>query len=200
MSKGSDGEFRMGQASRYVNEIYQSVKDFSATSVSSRVFIKDSLFNLPADNVATPVIMVGPGTGIAPFIGFMEERQHQLKSKESTEDDGANWHLFFGCRRKNYDFIYSHYLEEFEKLGVVRKVHLALSREDPMKKHYVQDLMRIESDLLKEMLSQEKKGHLYICGSTKMGSDVQALLKELLGEEGFKALEKEKRLIKELWG
>lgn len=112
----------------------------------------------------------------------------------------AEAHLFFGCRRKNYDFIYRHYLEEFERTGVIKTLHLALSREDPNKKHYVQDLMRQNSDLLRDILSPEKKGHLYICGSTKMGQDVQILLKELFGEDGFKALEKEKRLIKELWG
>jgi sulfite reductase alpha subunit-like flavoprotein len=60
--------------------------------------------------------------------------------------------------------------------------------------------MRKQSELIKDLLSTEKKGHIYICGSTKMGQDVQALLKELFGEEGFKALDKEKRLIKELWG
>ena len=50
------------------------------------------------------------------------------------------------------------------------------------------------------MLGEEKKGHIYLCGSTKMGQDVQVLIKELVGEESFKKLEKDKRLIKELWG
>jgi len=60
--------------------------------------------------------------------------------------------------------------------------------------------MRKESELIARLLSSVSKGHLYICGGTKMGQDVQSLLKELLGEEGVKAMEKEKRLIKELWG
>jgi sulfite reductase alpha subunit-like flavoprotein len=79
-------------------------------------------------------------------------------------------------------------------------VHLALSREEGQEKQYVQDLMRKEREMLRDLLSQEKKGHIYLCGSTKMGQDVQALLKDMFGEEGFKRLEKEKRLIKELWG
>jgi sulfite reductase (NADPH) flavoprotein alpha-component len=77
-------------------------------------------------------------------------------------------------------------------------MNLALSREPGVKKTYVQDAMREQSEWLKEQLSNS--ANLYICGSTKMGHDVQSLLKELLGEEGFKAMEKEKRLIKELWG
>ena len=63
----------------------------------------------------------------------------------------------------------------------------------------MQDLMRHQSELIRETLTVQR-GHLYLCGSTKMGHDVQALLKEILGEEGLKIIEKEKRLIKELWG
>jgi sulfite reductase (NADPH) flavoprotein alpha-component len=77
-------------------------------------------------------------------------------------------------------------------------MNLALSREPGVKKTYVQDAMRDQSEWLKEQLSNG--ANLYICGSTKMGHDVQSLLQELLGEDGFKAMEKEKSLIKELWG
>ena len=59
--------------------------------------------------------------------------------------------------------------------------------------------MKQQIEFIKDLLLN-KNGHIYICGSTKMGGDVQNLLKEALSEEGFKALEKEKRLIKELWG
>jgi NADPH-ferrihemoprotein reductase len=76
---------------------------------------------------------------------------------------------------------------------------LAFSREEGKPKVYVQDLMRQEAQTVSTILT-EKRGYIYLCGSTRMGQDVQALLKELLGEDGFKLIEKEKRLIKELWG
>lgn len=60
--------------------------------------------------------------------------------------------------------------------------------------------MRTHSETIRELLSPERQGHLYLCGSTKMGQHVQALLKEIFGEDGFRQLEKEKRLVKELWG
>jgi sulfite reductase (NADPH) flavoprotein alpha-component len=89
-------------------------------------------------------------------------------------------------------------LESWEASGVLTRMNLALSREPGIKKTYVQDAMRDQSEWLKDQLTNG--ANLYICGSTKMGHDVQSLLKELLGEDGFNAMEKEKRLIKELWG
>ena len=177
---------RLGQASRHAHQL--------TTQLSShRIFIKDSLFAFPEDPRVTPIVMVGPGTGLAPFIGFLQEREVLQKTHQLAEA-----HLFFGCRKRDHDFIYKEELEAYETSGIVTKLHLAVSREG--EKQYVQDLMRKESELLKRLLSSESRGHIYICGSTKMGQDVQSLLKELFGEEGFKSLEKEKRLIKELWG
>jgi len=63
----------------------------------------------------------------------------------------------------------------------------------------VQDLIKQRKDMIVDIL-QNKGGHFYVCGNTKMGHDVQVLLKEFLGEEHFKELEQQKRLIKELWG
>ena len=76
---------------------------------------------------------------------------------------------------------------------------MAFSRDNPNTRTYVQDLMQERKDLVVRVLQQEE-GCLFICGNTKMGLDVQNLLKEFIGEEAFKTLEKEKRLVKELWG
>ena len=78
-------------------------------------------------------------------------------------------------------------------------MHVAFSRDDPTRKIYVQDLMRQQRELIVKVIL-EQKGSLFLCGNSKMGLDVQHLLKEFIGEEEFKNLDKEKRLIKELWG
>lgn len=64
------GEAKLGLTSKYLNDIYETVKDFQSARVTNKIFIKDSLFRMPA-NPETPIIMVGPGTGVVPFIGFM---------------------------------------------------------------------------------------------------------------------------------
>jgi NADPH-ferrihemoprotein reductase len=102
------GKPRMGQASRYIKDIHNRVADFASTRVTSRIFVKSSMFDLPSTNI--PVIMVGPGTGIAPFVGFMEERELTSAERKSEE---VPWHLFFGCRKRNSDFIYRETIEGY---------------------------------------------------------------------------------------
>lgn len=68
-----NGEAKMGLTSKYIQDSYENVKDFDTTVVKHKVFIKDSLFRLPPDN-STELIMIGPGTGVVPFIGFMQDR------------------------------------------------------------------------------------------------------------------------------
>jgi sulfite reductase (NADPH) flavoprotein alpha-component len=123
-------------------------------------------FRLPADG-DTPVIMVGPGTGIAPFRAFLQHRKaHGHK--------GDNW-LFFGDQRKASDFLYREDLEQMQAEGVLTHLDLAFSR-DQAHKVYVQDRMREKS---KELYSWLERGaHFYVCGdATRMAKDVeQALL------------------------
>ena len=80
-----------------------AVKDFKSNRITNKIFIKDSTFLLPAKD-ELPMIMVGPGTGVVPFIGFMEEKEARLKSNPSLSFGNA--YLFFGCRYSNSDFIY----------------------------------------------------------------------------------------------
>jgi NADPH-ferrihemoprotein reductase len=130
---------------------------------SHRIFIKDSTFRQLEDAVASPILMVGPGTGVVPFIGMMQDRLLALgEGKERGE-----WSLFFGCRRKDVDFIYREEIEEFRDQKVVQHLFLAFSREQ-QQKIYVQTLMREEAQRVKQVLV-EQKGLVYICGSTKMG-------------------------------
>jgi sulfite reductase (NADPH) flavoprotein alpha-component len=135
-------------------------------------------FRLPA-NGDTPVIMVGPGTGIAPFRAFLEERQ-------STAAPGRNW-LFFGDQKRTTDFLYREELETMFKDGVLTKLDLAFSR-DQAEKIYVQHRMLEQA---KELWSWLESGaHFYVCGDAKrMAKDVDAALHEVIQKAGGKSAE-----------
>lgn len=130
----------------------------------------ESRFQLPKDP-ETPIIMVGPGTGVAPFRGFLQARD-VLKREGKTLGEA---HLYFGCRNDR-DFIYRDELERFEKDGIVT-VHTAFSRKEGMPKTYVQHLMADQADTLISIL--DRGGRLYVCGDgSKMAPDVEAALQK----------------------
>ena len=108
--------------------------------------------------------MVGPGTGLAPFVGFMQERHHDMTTNGLKR---APAHLFFGCRKQDCDFIYKQDILAHSLSGVLTKTHLALSREDGHPKNYVQDVMRQQSAMIIDTV--KAGGYIYLCGSTKMG-------------------------------
>ena len=191
-----DGNLKYGCLSSHLRSIAEQSAQLSEAKVLNRVFIKDSNFNQPSDHSKIPMIMIGPGTGVVPFIGFMEERE--MLTQTNTGMSLAEAYLFFGCRKRDSDFIYRDDISRFKESGIIKESFVALSRDPSQEKQYVQDLMRTKRDIILSVL--EQNGNIYICGNTKMGADVQNLLKEFLGEDQFKTLEKEKRIIKELWG
>jgi sulfite reductase (NADPH) flavoprotein alpha-component len=128
-------------------------------------------FRLPAADV--PIIMIGPGTGIAPFRGFLQERQ-------AARAPGPSW-LFFGDRRRATDFIYGDELTGFVESGVLTRLDLAFSRdragEGP--KEYVQQRMWENSAELFGWL--QDGAHLYVCGAAEpMARDVDAMLHDIV--------------------
>lgn len=128
----------------------------------------ESGFQLPTD-AAVPIVMVGPGTGVAPFRGFLQARA-ALK-KQGVELGEA--HLYFGCRNES-DFLYREELKQYEKDGIVT-LHIAFSRVDESSNCYVQHLMEQNSKELIRILTGE--GRLYICGDgSKMAPDVEKTL------------------------
>ncbi|WBT38585.1 sulfite reductase subunit alpha [Hyphomicrobium sp. DMF-1] len=130
-------------------------------------------FALPKDD-ATPIIMVGPGTGVAPFRSFLQERH-------ATKAQGLAW-LFFGHQRREMDFFYEAELGVLQEAGTLTKLSLAWSR-DGGKKVYVQDRMREEGAELFAWL--EKGAHFYICGDAKrMAKDVEAALTDAVALHG----------------
>jgi sulfite reductase (NADPH) flavoprotein alpha-component len=127
--------------------------------------VPNAEFRLPADD-SKPVIMIGPGTGIAPFRAFLQERQ----ARQAT---GRNW-LFFGNPHREADFLYGEELLQYAEDGLLTSLDLAFSRDQP-EKRYVQHLML---DKGKELFSWLEAGaHLYVCGDAKrMAEDVQKAL------------------------
>jgi sulfite reductase (NADPH) flavoprotein alpha-component len=138
------------------------------------VFIQRAhAFRLPADPAA-PVIMVGPGTGIAPFRAFLEER-------EATVASGRNW-LFFGNQRRGIDFFYREDLERLAEKRVLSRMDLAFSR-DQTNKVYVQHKMLEAAQELWRWLANG--AYLYVCGDAKrMAGDVELALQQIAVTQG----------------
>ena len=176
-----DGTVRSGAASSYLAD--RLIEDGEV-----RVFVEhNDTFRLPA-NPDTPVIMVGPGTGIAPFRAFMQER-------EAQGAEGKNW-LFFGNPHFTQDFLYQVEWQRYVKSGLLSKISLAFSR-DQANKIYVQDRLREAGLELYQWL--EAGAHFYVCGdANKMAKDVQEALLEVIAEHGHKSREEAEEYLSEL--
>lgn len=128
-----------------------------------------SNFELPKDP-ETPIIMVGPGTGIAPFRGFLQARR--VQKQKGTNLGQA--HLYFGCRHPEKDYLYRTELENDERDGLI-SLHTAFSRLEGHPKTYVQHL--IKQDRINLISLLDNGAHLYICGDgSKMAPDVEDTL------------------------
>ncbi|MFN0087019.1 MAG: bifunctional cytochrome P450/NADPH--P450 reductase [Blastocatellia bacterium] len=141
-------------------------------------FVKDtkSGFRLPEDP-ATPIVMIGPGTGLAPFRGFLQERAAR---KAAGEPVGPAM-LFFGCRHPRQDYLYEDELKAFEAGGVARLV-TAFSRLDPRKKHYVQDALYARRDEVWELI--EAGAVIYVCGdASRMAPDARRTMAAIYQEK-----------------
>jgi sulfite reductase (NADPH) flavoprotein alpha-component len=143
-------------------------------------------FGLPTDP-SVPIIMIGPGTGIAPFRAFLQERM-------VTKAPGRNW-LFFGHQRRDYDFFYEDELVGMKAAGLLTRLSLAWSR-DGMRKCYVQDRMR---EAGRELWSWIAEGvHIYVCGAMTMGRDVERALIEIICEHGARPADQAATFLGEL--
>ena len=176
-----DGQTRTGGASGFLGQRLEEGGEV-------KVFVEhNDNFRLPSDG-NTPVIMIGPGTGIAPFRAFMQER-------EATEAAGDNW-LFFGDQTFTQDFLYQTEWQGYLKSGLLSKIDLAFSR-DQKEKIYVQDRLRENAADVFAWL--ERGAHLYICGDmSRMAKDVETALTDIISTEGKLSQEQAQQYLKDL--
>ncbi|CAH0682988.1 unnamed protein product [Spodoptera exigua] len=149
-----------------------------------------SMFCLP-ENLEKPLILIGPGTGVSPFIGFLEEREFL---KETNQDiQFGDIYLYFGCRNPKLDFIYEEQLNNYLTRGTLNKLFTAFSRVNSEKK-YIQDAL---TESGKEVVKLIKEGaHVYICGDLNtMAVEVKEILINCLVEHGDMTLEEAKAKI-----
>ncbi|MBV9026107.1 MAG: bifunctional nitrate reductase/sulfite reductase flavoprotein subunit alpha [Streptomycetaceae bacterium] len=166
---------------RYTNDLGRHRKGVCSTYLADyaddgpvQVFVQRSPHFRPPADPTTPMIMVGPGTGVAPFIGFLEDRQ-------ARGHTGPNW-LFFGEQRQATDFYYRQDLEAYQASGHLDRLGLAFSR-DQRNKIYVQDRMREKGARLWQWL--QDGAHFYVCGDAgRMAKDVDQALKDIAATHG----------------
>jgi sulfite reductase (NADPH) flavoprotein alpha-component len=153
-----------------------------------RVYVqKAQHFALP-DDPSKPIIMIGPGTGVAPFRAFLQERQ-------AINAPGRNW-LFFGHQRSDYDFFYEEELIAMRAAGLLTRLTLAWSR-DGKEKTYVQHRMR---EVARDLWSWIGDGaHIYVCGDAlRMAKDVDSVLTEIVAQQGGRTPTEAVKFIAEL--
>ncbi|WP_448885915.1 NADPH-dependent assimilatory sulfite reductase flavoprotein subunit [Citrobacter telavivensis] len=176
-----EGRARAGGASSFLADRVEEEGEV-------RVFIEhNDNFRLPT-NPETPVIMIGPGTGIAPFRAFMQQRA-------ADEASGKNW-LFFGNPHFTEDFLYQVEWQRYVKEGVLSRIDLAWSR-DQKEKVYVQDKLREQGAELWRWINDG--AHIYVCGdANRMAKDVEQALLEVIAEFGAMDAESADEFLSEL--
>ncbi|WDE11089.1 assimilatory sulfite reductase (NADPH) flavoprotein subunit [Thalassomonas haliotis] len=181
VSYEKDGKIRLGGASGYLAQRLEE-------GAKVKVFIEhNDNFRLPESD-ETPVIMIGPGTGVAPFRAFMQER-------EARDAGGDNW-MFFGEQTFTQDFLYQVEWQNYLKSGLLTKMNVAFSR-DQAEKIYVQDRLKEQAKGVFAWL--ERGAHLYVCGdANRMAKDVHNSLLEIIAEQGGLSAEQAEDYLKTL--
>ncbi len=175
------GESRQGGASSFLAHRAEAAE-------TVKVFVEhNDNFKLPA-NDDTPIIMIGPGTGIAPFRAFLQER-------EQREAKGDNW-LFFGDRTFTDDFLYQVEWQQYLKSGLLTRMDVAFSR-DQAEKVYVQHRLLARAEAVWQWLSNG--AYLYVCGdANQMAKDVHDALIDIAQTQGQQSREQAETFINEL--
>jgi sulfite reductase (NADPH) flavoprotein alpha-component len=177
----SHGRVRKGVCSSFLAERADDVPVPVYPSVAK-------YFHLPEDS-DTPIIMVGPGTGIAPFRAYLQERK-------VTGAKGKNW-LFFGSQHQRCDFAYGEEFDAFKKEGLLTRLHCAWSR-DQSQKIYVQHKMTENAAEIWKWLDAEG-AHFFVCGDARrMAKDVDATLRKIVQEQGGKSVEQANEYVEKL--
>ena len=176
----SRGRKRKGVCSTFLSE--------RADKAAVPVFPNASKFRLPEDG-NTPIIMVGPGTGVAPFRAFLQERK-------ATGAKGKNW-LFFGSQHKHCNYFYEDEFEKMKSDGFLTRLDCAWSR-DSAEKSYVQHKMLNCADEIWKWMDGEG-AHFFVCGDARrMAKDVDAALRKIIQDKGGKSEEQTNEHVEKL--
>jgi len=180
-----------GRSSAGSQRLFRGItSDFLCHRIEGReaiVSVHKSTFRLPQD-LSKPIIMIGAGTGVAPFRAFLRELQIAQRPAETL--------LIFGCQYRDQDYIYRSEFEELQNKGVLNHLVCAFSREQAHKV-YVQHKVKDQAELIKKLFV-EQQGTVYICGGTGMGKSVLAALEPIIGN--IEQHRTSRRIIEELWG
>ncbi len=177
----SHGRHRKGVCSSFLAERADNVPVPVYPSVAKH-------FHLP-ESPDIPIIMIGPGTGVAPFRAYLQERK-------ATGANGKNW-LFFGSQHQRCDFAYGEEFEAFKNEGLLTRLDCAWSR-DQAEKVYVQHKMQENAAEIWKWIDGEG-AHFFVCGDAKrMAKDVDAMLRKIVQEEGGKSLDQANEYVEKL--
>lgn len=167
-------------------------------------------FRLPSD-VSVPLIMVGPGTGVAPFVGFLQHREMQKTCPEYADQVFGETFLFFGCRNQSQDYLFREELMRLQEIEILTKLFVSFSRENKSadEPKYVQDNLLKNAELLLDLI-ENQEAVIYVCGDAKnMSKDVNqtfmTILKEKKGMSESQAkshvtkLRLDRRYLEDVW-
>ncbi|XP_078018813.1 methionine synthase reductase isoform X1 [Epinephelus lanceolatus] len=181
------------------------------------VSLRPNCFFRPPSDLSAPFIMVGPGTGVAPFVGFLQQREEERKENPEATF-GETW-LFFGCRHRDRDYLFREELEGFVSSGTLSQLKVCFSRDDQedeaatsavARPRYVQHNLLLNSQHITDILLKQN-GYIYVCGDAKnMAKDVNDTLMEMIKTElqvdqleamkRLAGLREEKRYLQDIWG
>ncbi|RHZ12203.1 hypothetical protein DYB37_008087 [Aphanomyces astaci] len=223
---------RRGLCTSWLHALARPLLHPQTTPVNAAVAVQIPIFHHPTKdftlpaNPSYPLILIGPGTGVTPFVGFLQHRQLQrLKHVDDSESCGT-WRgnhavelvehafelgqidLFFGCRHRHQDFLFQRHLDSFIHEGVLTHLHVAASREQA--KHYVQHDVAEHGAAVYDLVARQG-GYVYVCGDgMHMAKDVHAALVQVFVEHGhmthqeaevaWKDLALRQRYVRDIWG
>ena len=192
-----------GLATRYLEALaapFLCGSKSCSSNIPLKIFPKPTAEFLLPPSLETPITLIGPGTGIAPFMGFLAHRKALLAETKDGSANVGSVDVYFGCRHAEHDYLYKQELEQFCQDGTISKLNVAFSR-DGSKTKYVQDIMKTDDECASRLvdLLLHKAGALYICGDgNKMGREVQQAIAELLARELDGGVEAGQAYIQEL--